>query len=107
MDLRNLHYFVAYFVNRMFSSQDFLHGQVAQLTDEEETRVVALYGELLQGCFKLTELVHGQEKDEKSEKFFRALNSKTNGIIEKVIGLLPATEFSQCITSQGLSLIHI
>ena len=122
IDLRNLHYFVSYFVNRMFSSQDFLHGQLAQVrvvkirlfsseinlrvilsfkkvTDEEETHVVALYGTLLQNCFKLTEIVHSQEKDEKTEKFYRALNSKTNGIIEKVIGLLPATEFAQCITS--------
>ena len=31
IDLRNLHYFVSYFVNRMFSSQDFLHGQLAQV----------------------------------------------------------------------------
>ena len=61
--------------------------------------MVALYGTLLQNCFKLTEIVHSQEKDEKTEKFYRALNSKTNGIIEKVIGLLPATEFAQCITS--------
>jgi hypothetical protein len=37
-------------------------------------------------------------EDATNEKYFKALNGKINGVIEKILGLLPSTEFAQCIT---------
>ena len=97
--IRNLHYFITFFVNRLFSSHDFLRGQLAQITDEEEVAIVQLYRDLLQGCFSYTEVIQSFIiSDSANEKYFKALNGKVNGIIEKIIGLLPSTEFAQCIT---------
>jgi hypothetical protein len=40
ISMRNLHYFIGFFLSKLFSSHDFLHGQLAQITDEEEAVLV-------------------------------------------------------------------
>ena len=97
--MRNLHYFIGLFVNKLYSSHDFLHGQLARVTDEEDAQVVQLYRTLLQSCFSYTELIQAKLNEDESDKFFKAVNSKATSLIEKIIGLLPPTEFAQCMTS--------
>ena len=88
-DITNLHFYLALFINRLYSSQDFLHGQLAMVTEEEEMNLNESYGSLLQYLLSYTN----------SARSNRALFSKANSCIERVLSLLPPIEFAQCISN--------
>ena len=69
---------------------------LAQITDVEQESIVQIYRILLEKSFSYTEAVQPRS----GEKIFRALASKVNGIIEKILGLLPCIEFAQCVTGK-------
>jgi len=97
-----LNFYLVSFLNRLFGSMDFLHTQLAQITDVEQESIVQIYRILLEKSFSYTEAVQPRS----GEKIFRALASKVNGIIEKILGLLPCVEFAQCITGKLCYIVH-
>ena len=89
-----VNFYLVSFLNRLFGSMDFLHTQLAQITDVEQESIIQIYRELLERSFAYTETVQPRQ----AEKTFKGLASKVNGIIEKILGLLPSVEFAQCVT---------
>ena len=81
-DIINFHYFINFFMYRLYSSHDFIHGQLARITEEEELNLNEAYGTLLNKLLQYTEvsfqcaLLIGQEiGDEKVDGFSKCLLS--------------------------------
>ena len=55
-DIINFHYFINFFMYRLYSSHDFIHGQLARITEEEELNLNEAYGTLLNKLLQYTEV---------------------------------------------------
>ena len=55
-DVINFHYFINFFMYRLYSSHDFIHGQLARITEEEELNLNEAYGTLLNKLLQYTEV---------------------------------------------------
>ena len=69
-DIINFHYFINFFMYRLYSSHDFIHGQLARITEEEELNLNEAYGTLLNKLLQYTEV-----KFRENERYFRNIFS--------------------------------
>ena len=81
----NLHYFINMFINGLYSSHDFLHGQLARITDEEEIDLNDSYGEFLTNMLLYTGRIQERILESGEEKLYRMLNSKVIAILDNDI----------------------
>ena len=96
----NLHYYIHYFLHSLYSSHDFLHGQLARITDEEELNLNDSYGALLEYMLAYTGRIQSkitESENDESSKRYRALGAKAAACIDRVLALLPPIEFAQII----------
>jgi len=96
----NLHYYIYYFLHALYSSHDFLHGQLARITDEEELNLNDSYGALLEHMLEYTSRIQSkidEVTDDQIAKRYRVLGAKAAAAIDRVLALLPPIEFAQII----------
>ena len=73
------------FINGLYSSHDFLHGQLARITDEEEIDLNDSYGEFLTNMLLYTGRIQERILESGEEKLYRMLNSKVIAILDNDI----------------------
>jgi len=99
----NLHYYIYYFLHALYSSHDFLHGQLARITDEEELNLNDSYGALLEHVLEYTIPIQSKidkVTDDQIVKRYRHLRAEAAAAIDRVLALLPPIEFVSLSTCQ-------